>query len=436
MFFNNEQNTFQYIIENLIKTNYLTETINEKIFEIFIYNEYSIKNKYKYFFQTIHNFFLSKEQKDKFINFFSKVQKTYYALNRFAYLYKYNKTKIVVNTDMCLNPIHINDKNIISVCQNNNKYLFHINDLIQIIISALTHSHSFFSQPLECKNPYNNQPFNKSTLYNIYFFIKFKTYFHHELIHKFFENNLNITIFYNKYEYLLRDYSIENYVYKSPINIIHKEILEMIENFNKKFNEHKIVIDKDFPIEKLVHIMKPYLFLLFTSKYSMIPTRRNFSKIYVYTKLIQFYHFNSQFGRKIIKISKIFDKSKLTFKINKTIQFNDKHIQFHKKNLNFLYDHLKIINNNELQENSTFIINRLNINSNEYHNNTIYYNYEEYTDEDTNEEGDNEEDDDEEGDNEEDTNEDIEMEDINTDNNQENNEENNEENEYDYECVD
>jgi hypothetical protein len=27
MFFNNEQNTFQYIIEKLIKTNYLTELL-------------------------------------------------------------------------------------------------------------------------------------------------------------------------------------------------------------------------------------------------------------------------------------------------------------------------------------------------------------------------------------------------------------------------
>ena len=97
-------------------------------------------------------------------------------LNRFVYNYKYNKAKIVVDTDMGLNKLNINDHNVFCLFHNNSKYLFLINDLIKIINSSLTNSYMFFSQPLPSKNPYNNLPFTKSNLYNIYLFLKFKIY--------------------------------------------------------------------------------------------------------------------------------------------------------------------------------------------------------------------------------------------------------------------
>ena len=64
-----------------------------------------------------------------------------------------------------------------------------------IINNALSNSPDFFSVPLVIKNPYNNVPFNKSTLYNIYFNIMSKTYIVSELIHKFFLTNFDINKF-------------------------------------------------------------------------------------------------------------------------------------------------------------------------------------------------------------------------------------------------
>ena len=145
----------------------------------------------------LNNIFLTEQQKEDFINIFCKIQKMYFALSRFAYIYRYNKAKVVVDTDLCLNKIDINNKNSICLFQEKNKYYFRINDLINIINNALSNSPDFFSVPLVIKNPYNNVPFNKSTLYNIYFNIMSKTYIVSELIHKFFLTNFDINKFHN-----------------------------------------------------------------------------------------------------------------------------------------------------------------------------------------------------------------------------------------------
>ena len=109
--------------------------------------EVNIENKYKKLSETLDGFLLNdKEKKEEFIDYFYKIQKTYNTISRFAYNYKYKKTKIVVNTDMGLNELIENDKNVISIIDNNSKYLFHVNDLINIINTSLTNSHLFFSQ--------------------------------------------------------------------------------------------------------------------------------------------------------------------------------------------------------------------------------------------------------------------------------------------------
>ena len=125
----------------------------------------------------------------------------------FIHNYKYKKSNIVVNTDIGLNELIPNSKNVICIFHKNARYLFHINDLINIINTSLTNSYMFFSEPLPIKNPYNNLPFGKSTLYNIYFFIKYKTNYHCDLLLKFFDCDFNLSLFKIKNEYLLREWS-------------------------------------------------------------------------------------------------------------------------------------------------------------------------------------------------------------------------------------
>lgn len=303
-------------------------------------DDYSIKNKFKYFLNEINNIFLTEEQKDDFIFFFCKIQKTYFALSRLAYIYKYTRAKIVVDFDLCLNPIDINNKNSICLFQTKNRYYFRINDLINIIDNALSNSPNFFSDPLIVKNPYNNMPFNKSTLYNIYFNIISKTSIVPELIHNFFLSNFDIDKFENEYEYLIREHSIHKYVKNSCVNTLYLSVLLMISFYNDNYNsKNQILIHKDFPKKKIVEIMRPYLLLYFLYKYSLITTKKHNSKILLFEKLKQFNMFNPFFGRKNIKVETYISKNNIK-KYKNLCSYNDKYIDFYEEDKNFLTSHL------------------------------------------------------------------------------------------------
>ena len=338
-------NTFFLIIKKYFKITdgYIQnlDSLQKIIYFMFVSKKDSSQYfKFKYFIHEINNIFLTEEQKEDFINIFCKIQKTYFALSRFAYLYKYNRAKIVVDFDLCLNPIDINNKNSICLFQAKNKYYFRINDLINIIENALSNSPNFFSDPLITKNPYNNIPFNKSTLYNIYFNIISKTSILPELINKFFLSNFDLDKFGNENEYLIRDHAIKKYVKNTDVDILYISVLEMIDSYNDIYynNERTIKIDKSFPKKQLVEIMKPYLLLYFSYKFSLITTKKMYSKIILYEKLRQFYLFNPLFGRKQIKVQPFFSKN--SKKYRNVYTYTDKHIDFYKENNNFLTSHL------------------------------------------------------------------------------------------------
>lgn len=369
--------TYKLIIKKIIKTdkNYFSldykedETIKFYIKLTFCLFEKNInvQNKYKKLSEALEGFLLNDKQKqEEFIDYFYKIQKTYNTLNRFVFNYKYKKTKIVVNTDMGLNELSENDKNVISIIDNNSKYLFHVNDLIKIINTSLTNSYLFFSEPKSTKNPYNNLPFNKSTLYNIYFYIRYKTDYYPELLFKFFDCNFNLTKFKFLNENLLREYSIENYVYNSPSNVIEKEIKLMILKFNLHCErarvKNRILINEEFPTNKLATIMKPYLFLYCKSLYSFHPQiKKEYTDLFKLS-MLRFNKFNPQFGRKKYKI--LYKTTKYFKKriCGKEIIFDDRCVNFYdneKDNEMFLSDHLKYneVENGYTLNNSLFLNN-------------------------------------------------------------------------------
>ena len=353
--------SYNFIIHNIIKPDntcfsptYKPDGISghlKILFSIFIKNKtINTKNKFIFFKESLDHF-LIKKKVDEFIYYFYKIQKTYNVLNKFVYNYKYKKANLVVDTDMALNKLEINSKNVMCIFENNAKYLFHINDLIKIINNSLTNSQSFFCQPISVKNPYNNLQFNKSVLYNIYFFIRNKTDYYPELIFKFFFCDFNLTVFTYKYESLLREYIIDNFVYNSNNDTLVKDIFKMIEDFNsfckKRKLKNKIVIDKDFPKDILIKAMRPYLLLYCKSYLSYNEQSREDALYYVIKKLLDFNKYNPIFGRKIYKVNYcVTTNFKTKFK-KPTIVFIDKYIQFNdieKQNENFLSDHLKCAN--------------------------------------------------------------------------------------------
>ena len=367
---------YKLIIKNIINTdqnifseNYKQDNIKWYIklaFCVFL-RDLNIENKYKKMYEILNGFLIKEKQKqDEFIDYYYKIQKTYNTLTRFVYNYKCKKTKIVVNTDMGLNELSVTDKNVICIIDNNSKYLFHVNDLIKIINVSLTNSYMFFAEPKSVKNPYNNLPFNKSTLYNIYFYIRYKTDYYPELFFKFFDCNFNLTKFKFLNENLLREYSIENYVYNSPSNVIEKEIKQMIIKFNLHCErarvKNRILINEEFPTNKLVTIMKPYLFLYCKSLYSFHPQiKKEYSDLFKLS-MLRFNKFNPQFGRKKYKI--LYKTTKYFKKriCGKEIIFDDRCVNFYdneKDNEMFLSDHLKYneVENGYTLNNSLFLNN-------------------------------------------------------------------------------
>ena len=285
--------TLGLIIKNIVKTEtdffspeYKNDGANGTIriyFHILLSSDLSIKQQYKFFKETPGSFLMSGNE-NVFIDYFCRVKKTYNVLNRFAYNYKYKRAKIVADRDLCLNELKITDPNVICIYQENSKYLFHVNDMIQIIDTSLTNAFMFFSEPMPIKNPYNNLPFNKSTLYNIYFFVKFNTRLYPELLIKFYNCSFNLTEFKHANEYLLREYSIRNFVYKSSQDDLVDEINDMIEQYNtyckSRKLKNKITIDDEFPKDKMIKIFQPYLILYITSKYAFLEHDRSYLTTY------------------------------------------------------------------------------------------------------------------------------------------------------------
>jgi hypothetical protein len=305
------------------------------------------KKKFVFLKEAMNNFIIKGHREEEVFDYFNKIQRTYHSLNRFAFIYKFKKAKLIVNTDMGLNEISEFDKNVICIYQENAKYLFKIYDLLKIINMSLIHSHNFFADPVCIKNPYNNLPFGKNILYYIHYFLTEKNTIginikYSELFFKFYECQFNLTDFLNKYEYLLREKTITNIIKNLINDDAYKNIMSMINEFNMNKNEkNKIFIDEKFPKDKLVKIFNPYLNIYWNSKYLLVSTLKYKSLYELKAKLIKFQKFNPLFGRmKILYKKKICRDGKIrTFKINDVV--NDSHINFNEyENDEFFKDHL------------------------------------------------------------------------------------------------
>jgi hypothetical protein len=292
-------------------------------------NNSRIKEKFAKFKAMIDNVFISEELKEEIIALFCKTQKTYYGFSRFAYIYKYKKSQYVIKNDLYLNEIDEDKTNVFTLYQDNSKYLFQINDLINIINNNLSNSPNFFVNPKVSKNPYNNMPLTHTSLYNIYFFIKNRNGIMPELFHHYFMCNFNIDLFSQNYECLIRNTAIRNYVNVSNCELLYSEIKIMLRIYAKKIRIHK-----DFPVEKIINIMRPYLHLYYLEKYAINGTAKKYESGNLLEKKMRlFYSFNPQFGRKYIRflskpVYNFDNKDNKRKRYPSVTIFNDKHISF------------------------------------------------------------------------------------------------------------
>jgi hypothetical protein len=288
---------------------------NDRISNILLSYYYKDKSKFSYMIDVMKNPFLNDNIKKEFMEAFCKAQRLYYTLSKFTKIFKYRTSPLRNSEDMFMNPINKGDKNVISILQHDQLYLFTVSDLKRIIDTALSNSPWFFNEPLPVKNPYNNLPFQKSDLYNIYFFMKSRIIHMSPLFQQYFMSNFHLAHFKDTNPVLIQTAYIKQYVKNMDVKVAYENILKIFRTIN--YNKNKIEIDPDFPKERLVTIMRPYLTMFYLSSFSFDVITKQNSRIRLRNALSAFYRYNPQFGRKFIHVSK-----------KRTLSFNDKHKPF------------------------------------------------------------------------------------------------------------
>lgn len=314
------------------------DVISEIITNNLSYNDFSLK--FIMLYRNLNNMFYSKDIKDKILDIFYKIQKTYHVLSRFVYIYRYRKSKVAITTDLFLNPIDKTKNNYIEIFQNNSRFLFTLIDLIRLINTQLSNAPYFVPEIKECKNPYNNIPFSNVILYNIYFHIKKSDCKMPILFEKFVNCGFNIKMFEIKHKELIIEKAIDRFIYNGDTSQIEKKIRTMLYNFKPNKEIHV-----EFPKDLLINIMRPYLkyYLLYTH----IKSKKEYFKNILKLKLRLFFQYNSNFGRKIIKMVKSIETKKMIQKV----EFNTKYIPFYYVTTDFFDNY----SNDELEKMSEFI---------------------------------------------------------------------------------
>ena len=292
------------------------------LFEICKKNE-SI-NKFQQLDNVLSNIFLTLEQKSDILDIFCKMQRFIHAMIRLRHLWLMKKTKVYNTEDLFMNPIHTTDRNVMVLLQNNTKYVFHLRELMNTIQTSLTNSTHFFAEPTVCKNPYTNIPFNKSSLYNIYFSLKSSSFILPVLFHKYFLCDFDLICFSLNNEYLVNDEYLEKFVE----NNCQRDVLHIVREMFVDFGIKTMRVHNEFPKDRLFNIMKPYLELYYVSQYSMNTCKKEYSERYLRYKLSEFCKHNPKFGRKRVLMVR---KNPFIPQSDKEIAFNDSHISFNEQ---------------------------------------------------------------------------------------------------------
>jgi hypothetical protein len=130
--------------------------------------------------------------------------------------------------------------------------------------------------------------------------------------------------FRNNYEFNIINIHIKNFIYNSHHDVLYPIFQEMFTEFSDITKRLKI--HENFPKDKLMNIMKPYMHLYYIWNYATNGTYKQCNAEYLLKKKLRlFVRFNPMFGRKYYKsIRLLFNEVKF-----ETL-FNDTHINFYK----------------------------------------------------------------------------------------------------------
>jgi hypothetical protein len=140
----------------------------------------------------------------------------------------------------------------------------------------------------------------------------------------------------------------------------------MIETFFYYQKKKKVLssanpINKDFPVDKLIKIFKPYLYVFFQSKYSLVDINKNNNYNKFIYQMNNFWKFNPKFGRKYIYVKTQFQLNyKKPLRITDYL-FDDKHIKYNDNNMQSGDSNILSVNHigSNIRNNNSLLINSL-----------------------------------------------------------------------------
>jgi hypothetical protein len=315
---------------------YKQTTIEQTIYDI-------VSTKYKFLKKNIHTFM--EIVNDDFMELFRDIQKHYTAFARFANIWKHKRFAVQIDHDLYMTPLIRRSRNVFSLLQQGKIYLFTSPNLVNIICTALSNAPNFFVEPLVIKNPYNNIPFTKSDLYNIYFFLKQSPIIMPVLFHNYFIVDFDLRKFRDENENIIKNIAFKSYVRNASATSLYSSAVKMLKKY-----QSNIVIHKDFPKEPLIQILRPYLLLYFIIEYSAEEYRIHYTEEELKYKLQRLYKHNPVFGRKTVKLTRVGSTKRMT----KTIDYSTNHPYFDEPidTQTYKKTHLEIIEVNHLHDES------------------------------------------------------------------------------------
>jgi len=269
--------------------------LNKYMYSALCNNDLDVEEKFEILGRYNENIFISEQEKLNYWYCWMQSQKRYYAFCRLAFLWKYKKAEYRNSQDMSLEPIDKKKSNVITVYQDGNKYLFKMNEINRLIKNSLCKHEYDTPVPCSCKNPYNNIPFTKSELYNMYFAIQYSNIVPDVIFTRFFQAGFNMKLFYRNNHCLLNQEMIKN-KYNSIYTERHfaKEVVNMLEDVAEISNGY-INIPRN---KEVSNQLRPFLKLYYEYIYSSDSYTCNERKRELLYRLDQIIRKNPLFGKK------------------------------------------------------------------------------------------------------------------------------------------
>ena len=255
-----------------------------------------INYKYNYIRKMDKNTFFRQEIKDMFFDAFCLAQNTYNVVNRLVYRWKFRRMKPCNTADLFMNEINENQCNVISLVQEDRKYIFTVTDIINIVENCLCNMLANLAASTVSKNPYNNVPFTKANLYNIYFFLHGKYLSVPPLIREYFNSGFNLINFQNSCEILIREEYVNRFMKNASDTLLYNHFKNML---NRAGYYNKIKVHSEFPRKRLLEIMRPYLKIYIQIIFSYSDYHSNMYMTNLKNELSRLHTYNPIFGRKM-----------------------------------------------------------------------------------------------------------------------------------------